>query len=75
MLDDVAGQRRWRGNAHERGGAPWPPAPQEVARFLARSFYRKLTRAGFESTHIVGAASELIDQLNLHLHQSKSKSI
>jgi GAF domain-containing protein len=45
--------------------------PEDVARILARSFFREMTRAGFESGQIVGAASELIDQLNHHLHQNK----
>jgi GAF domain-containing protein len=48
--------------------------PDEVARILARSFFREMTRAGFESAQIVGAASELIDQLNHHLHRNKKSS-
>jgi L-methionine (R)-S-oxide reductase len=38
--------------------------PEEAARILARSFFRELTRAGFEVPQIVRAASELIGQLN-----------
>lgn len=38
--------------------------PQDVAKILARSFFREMTKAGFESGQIVGAATELIDQLN-----------
>jgi GAF domain-containing protein len=38
--------------------------PEDVARILARSFFREMTKAGFESGQIVGAATELIDQLN-----------
>jgi len=45
--------------------------PEEVARILARSFYRELTRAGFELPQIVRAASELIGQLNNKLHEKK----
>jgi len=43
--------------------------PEEVARILARSFYKELARAGFEAPQIVGAASEIIDQLNNKLHK------
>ncbi|QNA90810.1 GAF domain-containing protein [Massilia sp. Dwa41.01b] len=45
--------------------------PEEAARILARSFYRELTRAGFDVPQIVRAASELIGQLNNKLHQEK----
>jgi len=38
--------------------------PEDVARILARSFFREMTKAGFESGQIVSAASELIGQLN-----------
>lgn len=57
--------------AQEADGAP-PAAyrnPDEVARILARSFYKELSRAGFEAAQIVGAASEIIDQLNNKLHK------
>lgn len=43
--------------------------PEEVARILARSFYKELARAGFEAPQIVGATSEIIDQLNNKLHK------
>jgi L-methionine (R)-S-oxide reductase len=42
--------------------------PEDVAKLLARSFFREMTKAGFESPQIVSAASELIDQLNQQLH-------
>jgi L-methionine (R)-S-oxide reductase len=58
-------------------GAPARTAyrnPEDVARILARSFFREMTKAGFESAQIVGAASELIDQLHHQLqHEKKSK--
>lgn len=38
--------------------------PDHVARLLARSFYREMARAGFDSSQIVQAASEIIAQLN-----------
>jgi L-methionine (R)-S-oxide reductase len=47
--------------------------PEDVAKILARSFFREMTKAGFESAQIVGAASELIDQLNHQLQQGKKK--
>lgn len=37
--------------------------PEEVARILARSFYKEMTRAGFAPGQIVSAATELIGQL------------
>jgi len=45
--------------------------PEQVAGILARSFYQELTRAGFEAPQIVGAASEIIDQLNNKLHRKQ----
>jgi GAF domain-containing protein len=45
--------------------------PEDVARILARSFFREMTKAGFESAQIVGAASELIEQLNRRLQSNK----
>jgi hypothetical protein len=38
--------------------------PEDVARILARSFFREMTKAGFAPNQIVEAASELIGQLN-----------
>jgi signal transduction protein with GAF and PtsI domain len=43
--------------------------PEDVARILARSFFREMTKAGFEPGQIVSAASELIGQLNQRLQQ------
>ena len=57
--------------ANEPNG-PAPGAyrnPEDMARILARSFYKELARAGFEAPQIVGAASEIIDQLNNKLHK------
>jgi hypothetical protein len=47
--------------------------PEEVARILARSLFREMTRSGFGSAHIVAAASELIGQLHQDIQQEKSK--
>jgi GAF domain-containing protein len=41
--------------------------PEDVAKILARSFFREMTKAGFEPGQIVSAATELIDQLNQRL--------
>ncbi len=41
--------------------------PEDVARILARAFFREMTKAGFASGQIVSAATELIDQLNHQL--------
>ncbi len=41
--------------------------PGDAARILARSFFREMTKAGFDSGQIVSAASELIEQLNRQL--------
>jgi L-methionine (R)-S-oxide reductase len=38
--------------------------PDQVAKILARSFFRELHRAGFGSAEVLSAASELIGQLN-----------
>lgn len=44
--------------------------PEDAAKILARSFFKEMTKAGFESGQIVSAATELIEQLNLKLKQS-----
>ena len=43
--------------------------PDQVARILARSFFREMHRAGFGSAQILSAASELIGQLNRDIQQ------
>jgi signal transduction protein with GAF and PtsI domain len=50
-----------------REGTPGAAAyqnPDDLARILARSFFKEMTRAGFAPGQIVSAASELIGQLN-----------
>lgn len=47
--------------------------PDQVARLLARSFYREMARAGFNSGQIVGAASEIIAQLNSSLARHSAR--
>jgi GAF domain-containing protein len=48
--------------------------PEDAAKILARSFFKEMTKAGFESGQIVSAATELIEQLNLKLKQSPLSS-
>jgi L-methionine (R)-S-oxide reductase len=38
--------------------------PDQVARIMAKSLFREMTRAGFGSAQIIAAASEIIGQLN-----------
>ena len=38
--------------------------PNQMAKILAKSFFKEMTRAGFSSTQIIHAASEIITQLN-----------
>ncbi|WP_292044053.1 GAF domain-containing protein [Massilia sp. UBA6681] len=45
--------------------------PEQVARILARSFFREMHRAGFGSAQILSAASELIGQLNHDIQQEQ----
>ncbi len=47
--------------------------PDEVARILARSFFRELTRAGFGASQVVAAASELIGHLNRDLRAEREE--
>ncbi len=47
--------------------------PDQVARLLARSFYREMARAGFDSSQIVQAASEIITQLNSSLARHNAR--
>ena len=71
-------------DAHERGhresarGGAAPGTayqnPEDVARILARSFYKEMTRAGFAPGQIVGAATELIGQLKGSLQEEARAS-
>jgi L-methionine (R)-S-oxide reductase len=49
------------------------PNPDQVAKIMAKSFYKEMTRAGFGSRQIINAASELITQLsgNLNRHSKR----
>jgi hypothetical protein len=48
--------------------------PEQVARIIARSFYKDLRRAGFETKQILVVATELIDSLNAALRRTKAKT-
>ena len=59
-------QERAGQGAAQQGGAAQGMSyqnPEDVARILARSFYKEMTRAGFAPGQIVSAATELIGQL------------
>lgn len=49
--------------------------PDQVARILAKSFYKEMTRAGFGSSQIINAATEIIGQLSgsLTRHSKRMK--
>lgn len=48
--------------------------PEKVARIIARSFYKDLRKAGFETKQILVVATELIDSLNAALRRTKAKT-
>jgi glycosyltransferase involved in cell wall biosynthesis len=48
--------------------------PEKVAKLLARTFYRDLRKAGFETNQILMAATELIDNMNEALQKTRAKS-
>ena len=41
--------------------------PNQLAKILAKSFFKEMTKAGFSSTQIIHAATEIIGQLNSNL--------
>ncbi|UFS72616.1 GAF domain-containing protein [Geomonas sp. RF6] len=52
---------------HER------PDTGHMAQILARSFYKEMAAAGFGSDHIIGAATEIISQLNSKLARHRAR--
>jgi len=48
--------------------------PEKVARIIARSFYKDLRKAGFETKQILVVATELIDSLNQALRRTKART-
>ncbi len=51
--------------------------PDQVAKILAKSFYKEMTRAGFGSSQIINAASEIISQLSgsLNRHSKRAERV
>jgi hypothetical protein len=58
-----------------RGAATAYRQPDEVARILAKSFFKEMTKAGFGARQIVYAASELIEQLNNNLQRHRKRMV
>jgi len=48
--------------------------PDQIAKIMAKSFYKEMTRAGFGSSQVITVASDIISQLNSNL-QRHSKRI
>ncbi len=48
--------------------------PEAVAKIIARSFYRDLRKAGFETKQVLVVASELIRKLNDTLNKTQAKT-
>ncbi|WP_291992428.1 GAF domain-containing protein [Candidatus Accumulibacter sp. ACC003] len=48
--------------------------PDQVARILAKSFYKEMTRAGFGSSQIINAASEIVGQLSGSLSRHSKRA-
>ncbi|MDQ7065413.1 MAG: hypothetical protein Q9P90_14345 [candidate division KSB1 bacterium] len=48
--------------------------PEKVAKIIARSFYKDLRRAGFETRQILVVASELIENLNAAFKRTQQKT-
>ena len=47
--------------------------PDQVAKILAKSFYREMTRIGLGQAQIIHAASEIIDQLSSNLQRHNKR--
>jgi L-methionine (R)-S-oxide reductase len=47
--------------------------PDQLAKLLAKTFYRELTRAGLNSSQIISTATEIINQLNSSLSKHKKR--
>lgn len=49
------------------------PDPAQLARIVAKSFYRELTKAGFSPRDIISTATEVISLLHEHLDRHKRR--
>jgi signal transduction protein with GAF and PtsI domain len=47
--------------------------PDQIARIMAKSFYKEMTRLGFGSGQVINVASDIIDQLNAHLQRHSKR--
>lgn len=47
--------------------------PDKMAKIVAKSFFREMTQAGFGSSQIIQAASEIISQLSSSLHKHSKR--
>ena len=47
--------------------------PDQMAKILAKSFYKEMTRAGLGSNQIISAASEIISQLSVSLQRHNKR--
>ncbi|SEK61203.1 GAF domain-containing protein [Nitrosovibrio tenuis] len=43
--------------------------PDQIAKIMAKSFYKEMTRAGFGSSQVINVASDIISQLNSNLQR------
>ena len=48
--------------------------PDQLAKILAKSFYKEMAKARFEPAQIIGAASEIIEELNAHLRRHSQRA-
>lgn len=47
--------------------------PDQMAKIVAKSFYREMTKAGFGSGQIINAATEIISELTQSLHKHRKR--
>ncbi len=62
-----------RREQHDGKFSPISPDPAQLARIVAKSFYRELTLAGFGPKAIIAVASEVLSLLNEHLRRHRSR--
>jgi signal transduction protein with GAF and PtsI domain len=53
--------------------APLSQDPEKLAKIVAKTFYREMTKVGFDSRHILKAATEIISLLNQTLMKHKKR--
>lgn len=47
--------------------------PDQIAKIMAKSFYKEMTRLGFGSSQVINVASDIIAQLNTHLQRHSKR--